>query len=111
MQKREVITLCGSSRFKTTFHQVNERLTLQGKIVISMGVWGHFLSEEEQAAKFSPEVKENLDRLHFDKIDMSDSIYVVNVGGYIGFSTGREIDYAKEQGKKIYYLEAASDEK
>lgn len=106
MKKREIITLCGSSRFKSTFHKINERLTLQGKIVISMGVWGHFLTKEEQNQKFSPQVKEDLDRLHFDKIDLSDSIFVVNVGGYIGFSTGREIEYAQKQGKKIYYLEA-----
>ncbi len=28
-----------------------------------------------------------MDALHFKKIEMSDSIYVVNIGGYIGKST------------------------
>ena len=36
---------------------------------------------------------------------MADSIYVINVGGYIGDSTRSEIEYAKSQGKGIMYLE------
>lgn len=104
MNKREVITLCGSSRFKEEFAQANERLTLEGKLVFSMGVFGHHLTEEQKQEKFTPEIKEDLDKLHFDKIDRSDGIFVVNVGGYIGFSTGREIHYAKKKGKTIAYL-------
>lgn len=49
--------------------------------------------------------KEMLDDMHKRKIDMADSIYVINVGGYIGESTCSEIDYAKAHGKKISYLE------
>ena len=36
---------------------------------------------------------------------LSDAIYVINKGGYIGESTKREIEYAKKKGKQIYYLE------
>ncbi|MEG0963551.1 MAG: hypothetical protein RSF88_11945 [Lachnospiraceae bacterium] len=36
---------------------------------------------------------------------MSDSIYVINVGGYIGDSTKSEIEYAKKHGKAVSYLE------
>ncbi len=43
--------------------------------------------------------------MHKRKIDMADSIYVVNVGGYIGESTKSEIEYAREHNKKIMYLE------
>lgn len=39
------------------------------------------------------------------KIDLSDAIFVVNVGGYIGKSTEAEIEYAREKGKEILYLE------
>ncbi len=49
--------------------------------------------------------KEMLDDMHKRKIDMADSIYVINVGGYIGDSTRSEIEYAKEQNKVIEYLE------
>ena len=47
-----------------------------------------------------------LDEMHKQKIDMSDEIYVINVGGYIGESTKSEIEYAKRKGKKISYLES-----
>lgn len=46
-----------------------------------------------------------LDEMHRQKIYMSDKIYVINVDGNIGESTKLEIEYAKEKGKDIYYLE------
>ena len=49
--------------------------------------------------------KEMLDDMHKRKIDMADSIYVINVGGYIGESTRSEIEYAKKNGKEVHYLE------
>ena len=49
--------------------------------------------------------KEMLDDMHLRKIDMADEIFVVNVGGYVGESTRREIAYAEKTGKKINYLE------
>lgn len=36
---------------------------------------------------------------------MSDFVYVINVGGYIGESTKSEIEWAQELGKEILYLE------
>ncbi len=42
---------------------------------------------------------------HWKKIDLSDMIYVVNVGGYIGNSTKNEIEYAQKHGKEVEYLE------
>ena len=52
------------------------------------------------------EMKRMLDEMHKQKIDMSDEIYVINVGGYIGESTKSEIEYAKRNSKKISYLES-----
>lgn len=49
--------------------------------------------------------KKMLDDMHKRKIDLADSIYVINVGGYIGESTRSEIEYAEQNGKKIIYLE------
>ena len=51
-------------------------------------------------------MKKMLDEMHKQKIDMSDEIYVINLGGYIGESTKEEIEYAKANGKKISYLES-----
>ena len=51
------------------------------------------------------ETKTMLDDIHKRKIDMSDEIFVINVGGYIGESTKSEIEYAKLTNKKVNYLE------
>ena len=85
-----------------------KRLTLEGHIVISVGLFGH--SGDEKVWDGMDEgtlskTKEMLDDIHKRKIDMADEIFVINVGGYIGDSTRSEIDYAIEHGKKIRYLE------
>lgn len=99
--KYPVITLCGSTRFKEQFIEAQKRLTLMGFIVISVGLFGH--SGDDEA--WIDGTKEMLDDMHKHKIDMSDSIYVINVDGYIGQSTRSEIEYAKMKGKKVIYLE------
>ena len=107
-RKYKVITLCGSTKFKTEFMEVQKDLTLKGNIVISVGLFCHSGDnevwenmDEEEFTK----TKEMLDDIHKRKIDMADEIFVINVGGYIGESTKSEIEYAKAKGKKINYLE------
>lgn len=97
----KVITLCGSTRFKDAFLETQKRLTLEGNIVISVGLFGH--SGDDEVWKEG--TKEMLDNMHKRKIDMSDGIFVINVGGYIGDSTRSEIDYAIKNGKTVEYLE------
>lgn len=99
--KYPVITLCGSTRFKDEFIEAQKRLTLAGNIVISVGLFGHSGDQEV----WTEGTKEMLDDMHKRKIDMADSIYVINVGGYIGESTRSEIEYARQNGKGIEYLE------
>ena len=99
--KYKVITLCGSTRFKDEFMEAQKRLTLEGNIVISVGMFEHSGDNEV----WTEGTKEMLDDMHKRKIDMADEIYVINVGGYIGSSTRSEIEYAKKTGKGIGYLE------
>ena len=99
--KYPVITLCGSTRFKEQFLEAQKRLTLEGNIVISVGLFGHSGDDEV----WTEGTKEMLDDMHKRKIDMADAIYVINVGGYIGESTRSEIEYAKKNGKEVLYLE------
>ena len=99
--KYKVITLCGSTRFKDQFIEAQKRLTLEGNIVISVGLFGHSGDNEVWAEG----TKEMLDDMHKRKIDMADAIYVIHVGGYIGSSTKSEIEYAKKNGKEVLYLE------
>ena len=99
--KYKVITLCGSTRFKDQFMEAQKRLTLEGNIVISVGLFGHSGDEEV----WKPGTKEMLDDMHRAKIDMADEIFVINVGRYIGESTRSEIEYAMANGKQVRYLE------
>lgn len=108
MKKYNVVTLCGSTKFKDQFMDAQKKLTLQGNIVISVGLFGHSGDNEVWESMDEgtlTKTKEMLDDMHKRKIDMSDEIYVINVGGYIGDSTKSEIEYAKKKGKKITYLE------
>ena len=102
--KYPVITLCGSTRFKEQFIEAQKRLTLEGNIVISVGLFGHSGDDEV----WTEGTKEMLDDMHKRKIDMADAIYVINVGGYIGESTRSEIEYAKRNGKEVRYLEGST---
>jgi hypothetical protein len=106
--KYKVITLCGSTRFKDAFIEAQKRLTLEGNIVISVGLFGHSGDMEvweNMDEGTLTKTKEMLDDMHKRKIDMADEIYVINVGGYIGDSTRSEIEYARKTGKKVRYLE------
>lgn len=108
-----VITLCGSTRFKDAFMEAQKQLTLDGNIVISVGLFGHSGDNEVWEGMDEDtltKTKLMLDDMHKRKIDMSDEIYVINVGGYIGDSTRSEIEYAKRTGKDIQYLEESASE-
>ena len=106
--KYKVITLCGSTRFKDEFMKAQKDLTLAGKIVINVGLFGHSGDNEvweNMDEGTLTKTKEMLDDMHKRKIDMADEIFVINVGGYIGSSTKSEIEYAKASGKVVRYLE------
>ncbi len=106
--KYKVITLCGSTRFRDEFIEAQKRLTLGGNIVISVGLFGHSGDNEvweNMDEGTLTKTKEMLDDMHKHKIDMSDEIYIINVGGYIGDSTRSEIEYAEATGKTVHYLE------
>ena len=99
--KYNIITLCGSIKFKDEFMKVQEKLTLDGNIVLTPNFFNNIKKEE-----IDLETEKMLDEMHKQKIDISDEIYVINVGGYIGESTKSEIEYAKRKGKKVSYLES-----
>lgn len=116
-----IVCLCGSTRFKAAFEEANLRETLDGKIVLMPGSFTHDdavrQAEVNRAAGntrpvsgdkehvFGPEIAAALDELYRRKIDLADEVLVLNVGGYLGSSTRAELEYAAEQGKRIYYLE------
>lgn len=92
--KYPVVTLCGSTRFKEQFMEAQKRLTLEGNIVISVGLFGHSGDQEvweNMDEGILTKTKEMLDDMHKRKIDMADEIFVINVNGYIGDSTCSEL--------------------
>lgn len=104
----KVITLCGSTKFKDEYLKAQKNLTLEGNIVISVGLFGHAGDTEVwegMSEDTLTKTKLMLDDMHKRKIDMADEIFVINVNGYIGESTKSEIEYARSTGKEIKYLE------
>jgi len=103
----KIITLCGSTKFKEQFIKIQKKLTLQGNIVISVGLFGH--ADGDYQTILTKEIKVMLDDMHKRKIDLADEIFVINVNGYIGDSTKDEIQYAENTGKIIKYLEISEN--
>lgn len=100
MTKPKIVCLCGSTRFGEAFRQASRSETLAGHIVLSVGLLGH-----EEGLDMNGPVKAMLDELHLRKIDLADEVLFLNVGGYIGQSTARELAYAREAGKVVRFLE------
>lgn len=103
--KPKLITLCGSTKFKAAFEEWNVKLTMQEAVVLSIVIPSH-----SYGLAWSTEEKQMLDKMHLAKIDLSDEIFVLDVGGYIGESTAREIAHAKAAGKAVRYLSAEQPE-
>ena len=103
LKRPRVVCLCGSTRFMEAFHNANARLSLAGEIVLTVEIVTYDGATDPQRANV--EQKKVLDELHCRKIDISDYVLVLNVGGYIGESTRNEINYAKKISKPIEYLE------
>lgn len=99
----EIVCLCGSTRFVGAFFEAGWQLTLDGYVVLSIGVCKH--AEDHGGEALGQDVAERLDELHKRKIDLADWVMVLNVGGYIGESTRAEIEYADNLGKRVAYLE------
>ena len=100
----KVVTLCGSTRFEAEFAEVNQRLTMDGCVVISLGMFNlPDLPGYDWTADGS-DLRGRLGALHLQKIRMADEVYVVDPGGYVGDSTRREIAYTESLGKPVRYL-------
>lgn len=106
MDKPKIVCLCGSTRFKNEFIKANQIETLRGRIVLSVGLFGH-----ADKWKLDDETKNKLDELHKRKIDLCDEILVINVKGYVGESTKKEIEYAFKNEKIVRYLEPIKEAK
>lgn len=101
------VCLCGSTRFREAFQQASLQETLAGKIVLSIGV--DFKSD--QGDRLTEADKARLDELHLRKIDIADEVLILDVNGYIGESTAREITYAHQHEKRLRWWQQEQDRK
>ncbi|MHB1681528.1 MAG: hypothetical protein ACYCYO_01690 [Bacilli bacterium] len=99
LQRYPIVTLCGSTRFRSAFERMNAILTMEGSIVLTVGVYKDYFGRPLTEAE-----KDRLDKMHLRKINMADSIVVIDVDGYVGESTRSEIEYARQHGKIIARL-------
>ena len=102
-----IVCLCGStSKALDAFRIANLQETLKGKIVLTIGcdtksdddLFG--LDEEEKLR-----IKKGLDALHLFKVLLAHEVLILNVQGYIGASTQRELACAYRLQKCIRFLE------
>lgn len=102
-----IVCLCGSTQYIEAFHRANRDETLAGNIVLSIGC--DMRSDTELFAGKSDielaRIKADLDQLHLRKIDLADEVLILNVGGYVGNSTRRELSYARDLNKRVRWLE------
>jgi hypothetical protein len=101
----QVVCLCGSTRFKDAFERAEREETLAGRIVLTVGLFGHL-----EGIDMDGDIKIMLDRLHLRKIDLSDEVLVISENFYIGDSTKREIGYAIARRKLIRWWEPKTEE-
>ena len=101
--KRKVVTVCGSTKFKKETLEAIAMLEERGDMVLSVGSFMH-----ADKIPITQRAKQEFDELHKDKIRCSDYIYVVNPGIYFGESTHLEIQLAKELGLPIEYMFSAA---
>ncbi len=95
----KVVTLCGSMKFQKQMVEIASSLEAKQGYCVLQPV---YLAEGET---FSEEEYKNVVEAHFAKINLSDAIYVVNIGGYVGSSTSGEIEYAKTHNKEVLFHE------
>jgi hypothetical protein len=107
-----IVCLCGSTRFMSAFQEAMLAETVVGRIVLTIGC--DIRSDTDLFRRMSPRdrasLKERLDTLHLRKIDLADEVLILNVGGYIGESTAKELEYAIRARKRIRYLEPLKTE-
>ena len=110
IEQPRIVCLCGSTRFWRTFQEASLRETLAGKIVLSIGAARCADDDDKSFGGYVPAdefdaVKARLDELHMRKIDLAHEVLVLNVDGYIGESTRREMEYAQSTGKPVRFWE------
>lgn len=95
----KVITVCGSMRFYKEMMEATEKMELKGNCMLPP----IYNPSRPHKDDFTEEEAKMLDAMHKERIKLSDAIFVINVDGYIGSSTQKEIEFAKSLNKEVIY--------
>ena len=106
VSRRDIVCLCGSTRFKPAFEEVARQLTVNGAIILMPHAWGQWDGTIAQDSA----LKDRMDELHLDKIRLAKRIFVVNPNGYVGTSTRAEIAAARGWGLPVEFLRPPTSE-
>lgn len=98
-EKMKIITVCGSLRFYKEMMEITEKIELEGNLML-VPIYNPARPNKDD---FTEEEALMLDKMHKERIKLADAILVVNVNGYIGNSTNKEIEYAKSLDKEVIY--------
>lgn len=93
----KTVTLCGSMRFEKEMQSIAFKLETKHDLNVLQCVYN------VDDLEITPSDKAALESAHLRKIELSDAVYVVDVGDYIGEQVSREIKFAKSIGKEIIY--------
>ena len=93
----KIITICGSLKFQKEMMIEAQKLSLKGFCVLTP------IYPVIENIEISKEELQFLKNEHLKKIEISDSIFVINKENYIWDSTKSEIEYAKSWWKEIIY--------
>ena len=100
----KTVTICGSMRFAEQMKRVAFELEGYKGWNVLQCMYG------APSVELTQEMLNRLKAAHLAKIDLSDAIYVVDVGGYVGEAASEEIEYAKRQGKDVIYHSKSIEE-
>lgn len=101
-----IVCLCGSTRFIEQMAIKAWELEKEGNIVLSCHLLPKWYCDAPDHFAEVEGVAKQMDQLHMRKIDLADEVLFLNVGGYLGESSRNELQYARDKGKVIRFLES-----
>lgn len=93
----KTITVCGSLIFYKEIVEIALKMELEGNCML-VPIYNPYNTDKDS---FTEEEINMISKMHYEKIKLSDAILVVDIDGYIGNSTSKEIEYAKTLNKEI----------
>ena len=93
----KTVTICGSMKFWKEMQRIAFLLEIKHNMNVLQCVYN------VDDLDITLMERTFLDNAHYRRIELSDAIYVVDIQGYIGNQTSKEIEFAKSRGKEVIF--------